>query len=168
MALYDATQIIGKTLVTRKNVNYYKVVDINEKGDKATKAGTLSNGTSFVVDSYLAPTPGYTSIYNITYAARSRPYFTFYLGGVYCACVIGDGFFNLDILQAQGAQTVQQQAETAAQEEYDATHPFSQFWKGLGLDKLFGSIKPILILILLIILAIYVLPHIMKAVEKKK
>jgi hypothetical protein len=167
MALYSAYEILGKTLLLNKTVNYYKVIDLNELGDKAKPAGTLKAGSTIVADSYLSATPAYVSSYGIHYAQRSDPYFTFYLGGVYCAVVIGSGFFSIQALKDQGAITVKEELAQAAAEEEAATNPLGlkDAFKGLG--GLFKNIVPILIIVAIIIVLIVLAPTIKNLTSKK-
>ena len=168
MAIYSATQLIGKTLVAAKNLNVYRVSDINSVGDKAKPIRVMSKGDSFILDSYLAPTSGYTSIYNITYAARSKPMFTFYAGDMYECVSVVSGAFDVPALQEQGAITVKEEMSAAAKEEYNATHPLSSIADSLGLGDFFKKVKPVLILVLVIVLVIVLAPLLSKAIPQKK
>lgn len=110
--LYSASQLIGKTMILDKPCNVYRVIDVNNYGDKALPAFVAPKDYQFVVDSFLGSTAGYTSDYGITYAARTTPYFTFFDGGIYYAiAVIGDGRFSLAALREQGALSVKEEVE---------------------------------------------------------
>lgn len=116
--LYSASQLIDKTMVLDKPVPAYRVIDINQYGDKAQPAYIMPKDSYFVVDSFLAATPGYTSQYGITYAARTVPYFTFFAGGVYMAvAIVGDGRFSLSALREQGALSVKEEIERDEREK---------------------------------------------------
>ncbi len=165
MPLYSAGQLIGKTMLLNKSVNVYSVFDLNSNGDNSKPVGTLNKGATFVVDSFLDATTGYTSSYGIKYAPRKTPYFTFYQGGAYNAiAIISDGRFSINALKDQGALTIKEQI---AKEEAEAnSNPLTDMFKGFGFD--WNKIKGVLIVILVIILAIYLLPFILKAVNQGK
>lgn len=115
--LYSASQLIGKTMLLLKPCNIYRVLDVNNYGDVAQPAFIAPKNYEFVIDSFLAPTQGYTSPYGITYAKRTTPYFTFFDGGNYYAiAVIGDGRFSLSALRDQGALSVKEEVERDARE----------------------------------------------------
>jgi hypothetical protein len=163
MALYSASQLIGKTIFLTKSVNYYSVSDINNFGDNAKPIGRMVKGQQFVIDSYLSPTDGYTSIYGITYAKRTYPYFTFFNGSAYDAiAVIGDGRFSTDALAQQGTLTVK---EEVRKKELSEMSDFERFFANT-----FGSLsKPVktIIIIAVIILLLYLLIPLIKKLKEK-
>lgn len=130
MPLYSASQLIDKTMLLNKACNIYRVIDVNNNGDNATPAFIANRGFTFVVDSFLGVTQGYTQN-GVTYAARSIPYFTFFdQGGTYlCIAVIADGRFSLEALQSQGALSV---AEQVAKDERDNAGPLANFLNDIG------------------------------------
>jgi len=132
MPLYSASSLIGKTIVLEKRVNIYRVADVNERGDNARPYFQAAPDFAFVVDSFLAITPGYTSAYGITYAARTVPYFTFFdPGGNYLAvAIVADGRFSLKHLREQGVLSI---SEQAAKDERDGQNFFDKLLKPINL-----------------------------------
>ena len=131
MALYSAEQLLDKTLLLNKTVDLYNVLDINNSGDQAKPVFTLTAGHTFVLDSFLLPTEGYTNAYGIHYAKRDFLYFLFFnLAGDYMAVRVRPGIFSLKALQDQGALTVKEELDAAKRENmgwlekliYDLTH----------------------------------------------
>ncbi|HEX7904823.1 MAG TPA: hypothetical protein VF487_13185 [Chitinophagaceae bacterium] len=159
MPLYSARQLIDKTMLLNHHVNFYSVSELNAKGNQVKPSGVLQKGATFVVDSFLQPTLGYTNSYGIKYAPRDIPYLTFYSGGNYLAVAIaGDGRFSIDALKDQGALTVKEEME---KERLEQLNPFEKFFDGLlpgGLAGLGKSVKTILILAVVVILLIKILP----------
>lgn len=159
MPVFDPTQLVGKTFFENSPANYYLVLDINSLGDNAKPKGKV---TSFVMDSYLLPTPAYTSSYGINYAARKYTYFTFFLpDGNYYAVRYEAGNTNTDKLAAQGALTVAQQIE---QEKEDQKNIFEKFFSGLNIG---GTLKTIIIVAVIILLIVFLLPTIKKGLNNK-
>lgn len=166
--LFLFSQLMNKTILLNRNVNIYRVSDINAIGDKSKPALVLSKGKTFVLDSYLLPTTGYTNAYGLTYAPRTDSYFTFYLNGIYYGVkVLNDGRFSVDALKEQGALTVKEVEDLKKKEAAAGTVGGFLNNIGSGLGEIFGKLKPVLIIILVIILVIYLLPVITKATEKK-
>jgi hypothetical protein len=166
MALYSASQLLGKTILLNKRVNVYSVFDLNANGDNSKPIGTLDRGDTFVIDSFLAQTTGYVSSYGIKYAPRKTPYFTFYQGGAYNAvAIIADGRFSVNALKDQGALNVKEEIEAAKAAEAEDTF-LGTLFKGAGFD--FSKIKGVLIAVLFIILAIYLLPVVLRGISEAR
>lgn len=162
MALYSASQLIGKTFVLRTSAPVYGVADIDVLGDNAKPIGTMPKGGSFVMDSFLLPTDGYTSSYGIVYAKRNYPYLTFFDGDDYRAIMLVNGRFDIADLATQGTLTVAEEvaAEKAAQKE----GTFAGFFDSLGLGDISKWIKPALIIVGVVLLA----PSVIRSIETIK
>jgi hypothetical protein len=165
--IYSASQLIGKTILLLKTVNVYSVFDLNNDGDKAKPIGTKQRGGTFLVDSFLDATTGYTSVYGITYAPRQVPYFTFYDGTSYNAiAIIADGRFSTDALGQQGALTVKE--EVAAAKKAEEAGTFQGFMNSIfGDGNTFKKIEGFVILIVVVILLINFAPVIAQGLKKK-
>lgn len=113
--LYTAGQLIDKTIFINRPLNFYRVTDIINIGDKAKPiANTLKTGYNFVLDSVLMPTQAFTK-YSFTTAARDVAYWTFYGNDkkYYAVKYADDNRFDFKKIIQQGAQnTAQQQAAT--------------------------------------------------------
>lgn len=131
MPTYSARQIIDKTLIAERPLNFYRVFDINNQGDKAKPVSNkLPKGYSFVVDSFLAPTEPYVSQYGIMYAGRKDLYFTFRgKDGNYYAVKNERGAFDKKSLKQQGVLTVEEEIKLAEQQ---AQTPFDTLFQGFG------------------------------------
>jgi hypothetical protein len=165
MPLYSASQLIGKTIILNKDVNYYDVYDINNFGDNAKPIGIMKKGQQFIIDSFLAPTDGYTNSYGITYEKRIYPYFTFYNGANYDAiAVVADGRFSLSALKEQGALTIKEEIRQKELSDMGAVGKF--FAETFG--NLSVPIKTGLIIIAVIISLYFLIPLISKIQSKQK
>lgn len=152
MAIYSASQLLGKTFYLRKAVTFYKIFDINNLGDDAKPAGRFKVGQYFVPISFLLPTNGHTQ-YGIVYAKRSYPLFVFTdaAGTWYGVKIIGDGRFNVPALRAQGAITVKEEIERDKKENESL---FDKIFSGAG-----GVLKTVAIVGGVGLIALYVLPR---------
>lgn len=159
MPVYSPTQLIGKTIFLQSSQNYYDVFDINNLGDNAKPIGTIK---SFVLDSYLLPTQGYINSYGIKYAKRDYTYFTFYQSGKYYAVRFNVNNINTDALKQQGSLTI---AEEIEKQKEDSKDIFDKLFSGLHIGK---SLKTVLIIALSIAIVVFVLPHVLKAINKNK
>lgn len=131
MPIYSARQILDKTFTASRPLSFYRVADINNKGDQAKPVSNkLPKGYSFKVDSFLLPTDGYVSQYGIIYAKRSDTYFTFRgKDGNYYAVKNERAAFDKNKLKAQGILTVDEEIKLAEQE---AKTPVDRLFEGFG------------------------------------
>lgn len=165
MPLYPAGQLIDKTITLTKPVKAWKVSDINAKGDKAIPVNILPKGNSFVMDSFLLPTPGYTNSYGITYAPRKYTYFTYFSpSNVYMCIRLDSGGISAAALQAQGAMTVQQILD---KEKRDNENFIQRFFDDLNIPEGFKTVAKVLLILLVVYLLIrFILPMINKKGQK--
>jgi len=152
----NISQLIGKTFYPIYKLNYYKVFDINNEGDKALPVGRLNIGQSFVMDSYLLPIEAQTK-YGIKYAKRSNLYLTFYRGKDYFAIIYNPNVFSLKDLKQQGVQTIEE--ELRAQEEANKT-PIDKIFDVLGAGG--KVVKNLLIFGVIVVAVGYLAPKFQK------
>lgn len=156
MPVYDAAQLIGKSISVTSSTDVYNVSDINMFGDKAKSVGKMAKGGSYTMDSFLLPTAAYTNSYGLKYAARKYTYFTFYSGGKYLAVRMEN--VNTKALKDQGALTV---ADQIAKEQADNSNPlsnlFNNMFNGLG-DTAKLVVKVAIVLAVIYIILRYLLP----------
>lgn len=125
MPIFSASQLIGKTFYVTRNLDFYRVNDINNEGDNAKPiSNKLKSGYSFVMDSYLAPVQAFKNAYGTQIATRTNTYITFYGndGGYYAVVYKNDKRFSLSKLVEQGAKTdaeIKAEAEKAAESPMD-------------------------------------------------
>ena len=152
MALINPAQLIGKTFYTKKPLQVYSVKDLNDFGDKAKPISTMPTGSSFVMDSFLAPvTADYISANGIHYAKRKFYYFTFFSPGPkYNAVIYSDDAFSFSLLAEQGTKTV---AEEIKEKEEANKTDFEKISDKIS--SLFGGIGSTLKTLLIIGLVIY-------------
>lgn len=132
MPTYSAGQLIGKTFFTTKPLNLYRVLDINDLGDKAKPVSKLKTGYSFVMDSYLPATEPYTKT-GVKYAKRSDIYFTFFgQDGKYYAVKYAKDNFSSKALKEQGAKTEEQIIEQKIEENKTPADLIKDFFEGAG------------------------------------
>lgn len=131
MPIYSAKQILDKTFTASRPLSFYRVADINNKGDQARPVSNkLPKGYAFKVDSFLLPTEGYISQYGIIYAKRSNTFFTFKgKDGNYYAVKNERGAFDKNKLKAQGILTVDEEVKLA---EEQAKTPVDRLFEGFG------------------------------------
>ncbi len=159
MPLYNAQQILGRTISFDRDTKVYKVFDINNLGDNASPSSVYRKGQTVQIDSYLSPTPAYTSAYGIRYAKRSSEYFTFYAGSVYMAFK-NDSSISKSSLQQQGAKTVVQEMEEERRSKLSFFEKLKEDILKLG--------KPVLIAAIVLIALYFSMPYIMEAIKKRK
>lgn len=152
MALITPAQLIGKTFYTKKPLGIYSIKDINDFGDKAKPVSTMPTGSSFVMDSFLAPVPAdYISANGIHYAKRKNYYFTYFApSGKYYGVIYSDDAFSFSLLAEQGTKTVTE--EIKAQEEANKTD-FEKISDKLS--NLFGGVGSTLKTLLIIGIVIF-------------
>jgi hypothetical protein len=157
MPQVSVNDIIDKTLYPRFNLNYYRVSEINDKGDFARPAGQLKAAQPFVVDSYITPTAGYTK-YGITYAKRSYLYLLFEGAGRELYGVKWNpNAFSLSKLQAQGVKTTEQKIEEQKEKDKSFTDKLADVFGSAG-----GVVKNILYIGLGVWAIGYLIPKIRK------
>lgn len=166
MALYSAYQLIDKTFILRTSAPVYGVADIDELGDSAKPIGIMPVGGSFVMDSFLLPTAGYTDEYGITYAKRSYPYLTYFDGEDYRAIMLVNGRFDIPALTTQGTLTVAE--EIAAEKAAAKEGTFGGFLDDLGLGDIGKWIKPALIIVGVVLLAPSIISSVKEVRKQKK
>lgn len=112
-------QLQGKTIALKQSVAFFRVNDINTKGDSAQPVGMLPNGYQIKVDSFLAKGPAYVDQYGLKKAKRSSDYLTFFgKDGNYYAINTKSISVGAKGLKEAGIKTVaQEQAEAAAAQE---------------------------------------------------
>ena len=107
MPTYNAEQIIGKTLIAKRPVKLYRFAD-----DSAPVIYTVEPGNNVgVVYSYLNPSDKRQTIYWAFYDSNNKPYFAPHKTGDY----------DIKTLSEQGALTVVQQAQQAAEQNLTTT-----------------------------------------------
>jgi hypothetical protein len=107
MPTYNAEQIIGKTLIAKRPVNLYRFAD-----DNAPVIYTVEPGNNVgVVYSYLNPNNARQTIYWTFYDSNNKPYYAPHKTGDY----------DIKTLSEQGALTVVQQAQQAAEQNLSTT-----------------------------------------------
>jgi hypothetical protein len=156
MPIFSPGQLIGKTFFVTRPLEFYRVLDVNQYGDKAKPiSNKLKTGYSFVLDSFLLPVQEYTK-YGIKYATRSYPYFTFYGhdGGYYAVIQKPDGRFSLSALKEQGTKSDVELAQEAAAAQQT---PAENFFTNLG-----TTTKTLLYIAAGVLAAGYLLPKILK------
>jgi hypothetical protein len=117
MSTYSADQIIDKTLVAKKPVKLYRLPN-----DSAENIYTVMPGQTIgKVFSYLVPGPERSVLYWAFYDDKQRPYYTPHI----------TGNFDIKSLSDQGALTIIEQQEQAAEQQLSTT------------DKAFRLIKNI-------------------------
>lgn len=160
MPIFSAGQLIGKTFYVTRPLDFYRVSDINNYGDRAKPiSNKLKTGYTFVMDSYLAPVQDYTNNYGVHYAQRSDSYFSFYGHdkGYYAVKYAGDGRFSLKKLMEQGAKSDVQLAAEKAEENKTAGEKLSDMFTSLG-----KTTKTILFIGLGVFAVGYLLPKFIK------
>lgn len=115
MATYSANEIIGKTLIARRPVNLYRAANDNAQSIYEVEPGQNVGK----VYSYLSPGDTRSVLYWQFYDQNGRPYYAKHL----------TGNFDISSLSEQGALTVEEQAEQAAEAEQTTS------------DKIFSTIK---------------------------
>lgn len=156
MPKVNVSQLIGKTFYPIYKLNYYKVFDVNNNGDKASPVDRLKVNESFVMDSYLSPIPAQTK-YGINYAKRSNLYLTFYRGKDYYAIIYNANSFSLKDLKQQGVKTIEE--ELKEEEEKNKT-PIDKIFDVLGAGG--KVVKNILIFGVVVVAIGYLAPKFIK------
>ena len=157
--IYTAGQLIDKTIWLTKPLQFYRVTDIINVGDKAKPvANTLKAGYSFVLDSVLMPTQAFTK-YGFTTAARDVAYWTFYGNDkkYYAVRYADDNRFDLKKIIQQGAQSTAQQQAATAEILAPVENPITNFLTGLT-----STAKNILYIGVAVLAVGYLLPKILK------
>lgn len=131
MPVYSASQLLDKTLRVIRPLSFYRVIDINNLGDKAKPVSNkLPINYQFVVDSFLLPTAGGPGNYGIIYAPRSSTYFTFKgKDGGYYAVKNERAAFDKEGLKKQGILTVDEQILLEKKASQD---PLTTIFQGFG------------------------------------
>ena len=138
MPVYSASQLLDKTIKVARPLSFYRVIDINNFGDKAKPVSNkLPLNYQFVIDSYLLPTAGGPGNYGIIYAPRKATYFTFRgKDGNYYAVKNERGAFNKETLKKQGILTVDEEIKLVQQEQKSTVDKlFEGFGKFAGFAK---------------------------------
>lgn len=160
MPIFSPGQLIGKTFYVTRPLEFYRVNDVNDYGDKAKPVSNkLKTGYSFVLDSFLLPVEEYTNNYGIHYAKRSVPYFTFFGNDkkYYAVIFKNDKRFSLDKLVQQGAKSDVEIAKEKAEENKTATDKLSDMFASGG-----KMLKTILYVGLAVYAAGYLIPKLTK------
>lgn len=119
MATYSADQIIGKTLIAKKPIKLKRIAS-----DTATVIYTVDPGQSVgKVESYLLPSANRSSLYWQFMDENNRAY--------YAEHAIGN--FDVKSIAEQGALTVVEQAEAAAEENLTTGDKIFRLVKNLAL-----------------------------------
>lgn len=138
MPNYSISQLKDKTIYLIKPVSFYRAYDVStSQGSNAKPVGTLANGYSFVLDSYLAPTPAYTDAYGILRPERKYSYWLFYgKDKKYYAIKFDPNAFSQQKLKQQGALTIEEEkaaeAEANKSELEKATDKIAAFFGSTG------------------------------------
>ena len=141
MPIISITQLLDKTFYVTKPIPFYRVQDLNEKGDKAKKVGDLKTNYFFRLDSYLQPREAGKDNYSLTYAKLSDFYFLFrgrdkvYYGVKY----INDGRFSLQALKEQGVKTVEQERKEQEEKQKTPVDKITEIFQDAG-----SSVKKLL------------------------
>ena len=119
MATYSANEIIGKTLIAKRPVELYRAAN-----DSATSIYTVEPGQTIgKVFTYLSPGTNRKYLYWGFYDENNRAYYTPHI----------TGNFDISSLNEQGALTVQEQAEQAAEAEQTTSDKIFKLVKLLAL-----------------------------------
>lgn len=159
MPIFSPGQLINKTFYVTRPLEFYRVEDVNNLGDKAKPiSNKLKTGYSFVLDSFLLPTEAYTK-YGFKYAARTNTYFTFYGNDkkYYAVIFKNDKRFSLDKLKEQGVKSDVQIAEEKAEENKTPVDKLTDMFAAGG-----KTLKTLLYIGIGIYAAGYLLPKILK------
>jgi hypothetical protein len=159
MPIFNATQLIGKTLFVTKPINFYRQLDIIQKGDNATPVkNKLKAGYSFVLDTFLMPVE---ENYNFGFktAKRSDIYFVFTGNdnNKYAIKYISDGRISLKKLLEQGAKTIEQEEEEKKEANKTTAEKIEESLKNVGL-----TIRNIIYIGLAVIAIGYLAPKLKK------
>lgn len=157
--VYTAGQLIDKTIWLNKPLQFYRVTDIINVGDKAKPiASTLKAGYSFVLDSVLMPTQAFTK-YGFTTAARDVAYWTFYGNDkkYYAVRYADDNRFNLKKIIDQGAKSVKEQTKITEEILAPVENPITNLLTGLT-----KTAKNVLYIGVAVLAVGYLLPKILK------
>jgi hypothetical protein len=119
MATFSANEIIGKTLIAKRPIDLYRAAN-----DSAQIIYTVEPGqTVGKVYSYLAPGAQRSVLYWAFYDETGRPYYSKHKTGNY----------DISSLSEQGALTVQEQAEQAAEAELTTGDKILRLIKNIAL-----------------------------------
>jgi hypothetical protein len=159
MPIFSPGQLIGKTFYVTRPLEFYRVEDVNNLGDKAKPVSNkIKTGYSFVLDSFLLPTEAYTK-YGFKYAPRTNTYFTFYGNDkkYYAVIFKNDKRFSLSKLEEQGAKSDQQIAEEKVEENKTSADKLNDLFAALG-----KNLKIVLFIAVGVYAAGYLIPKLKK------
>lgn len=164
MALIRVSQLLDKTFYVTRPLEFYRVMDVNNLGDKARPVkNKLKTGYAFILDSYLAPLESATTKNGVKLAARSSSYFTFKGkdGNYYAVKFANDGRFSLKKLQEQGVKTIVQEAKEKEEEEKTPIQTIKET-TSKAVTSAAGFSKNIIYIGIAVLAAGYLLPKILK------
>jgi len=164
MALISISQLLDKTFYVTRPLEFFRVMDVNNLGDKAKPVkNKLKTGYSFVLDSYLAPLESATTKNGVKLAPRSSSYFTFKGkdGNYYAVKYANDRRFSLKKLQEQGVKTIVQEAEEKAEAEKTPIQKIEEKASSV-VTSAAGFSKNIIYIGIAVLAAGYLLPKILK------
>jgi hypothetical protein len=135
MPIFNAKELIGKTIFITKPINFYRVNDIIQKGDQAKPiSNKLKKDYSFVLDSFLTPVEENFK-FGFKTAKRSDTYFTFYGNdnGYYAIKYINDGRISLKKLKEQGSKDIEEERKAEEKEKETTADKIENSLKSVGL-----------------------------------
>lgn len=129
----SARQLIDKTIKIERPANFYRVLDVNNLGDKAKPVSNmLPKDYTFRVDSFLAKGPAYTNIYGIKYAARNDNYLTFFgKDGKNYAIKVQDIGLSAKQRKQAGIKTVDEEIKEQKESQLSTLDKLARFGKYL-------------------------------------
>jgi hypothetical protein len=156
MPVVRVNQLVGKSLTLKKAIPFYRVNDINNKGDNAKPVGNmLPIGYQLRVDSFLTKGPQFVDKYGFVKAKRSDDYLTFFgKDGNNYAIKTQSISVGQKGLKESGVKTVEQEVKEAEEAQKS------------DLEKLFGGVGKYAKWLIIGIAAVWATGYLIKSTKK--